>query len=82
MFIGKVSITLKKSVLDPQGNAVMKALHDMGENTVADVRIGKYAEVRLNSDSKEKAEEELHRICRSLLVNEVIESYRVELEKV
>lgn len=82
MFIGKVSITLKKSVLDPQGNAVMKALHDMGENTVADVRIGKYAEVKLNSDSKEKAEEELHRICRSLLVNEVIESYRVELEKV
>ncbi len=82
MFIGKVSITLKKSVLDPQGNAVMKALHDMGEDTVADVRIGKYAEVRLNSDSKEKAEEELHRICKSLLVNEVIESYRVELEKV
>ncbi|HMV79838.1 MAG TPA: phosphoribosylformylglycinamidine synthase subunit PurS [Leptospiraceae bacterium] len=82
MFIGKVSITLKKSVLDPQGNAVMKALHDMGENTVADVRIGKYAEVRLSSDSKEKAEEELHRICRSLLVNEVIESYRVELEKI
>jgi len=82
MFIGKVSITLKKSVLDPQGNAVMKALHDMGENTVADVRIGKYAEVRLNSDSKEKAEEELHRICKSLLVNEVIESYRIELEKI
>jgi phosphoribosylformylglycinamidine synthase PurS subunit len=82
MYIGKVNISLKKSVLDPQGTTVMKALHDLGEKSVMDVRIGKYIEVKLNSSNKEMALEELDRLCKSLLVNMVIESFEISVEKV
>lgn len=82
MYLGKVNISLKKSVLDPQGNTVMKALHDLGENNVEDVRIGKYVEVHLKSESEAKALEDLDRICKSLLVNQVIETYHIQVEKV
>lgn len=82
MFIGKVNITLKESVLDPQGQAVMKALHDMGENSVLDVRVGKYIEVKLKAQTPEGAAEELNRYCQSLFVNQVIETYQYNVEKV
>ena len=82
MYIGKVNISLKKSVLDPQGNTVMKSLHDLGENSVADVRIGKYIEVSLNSNDKESALRDLDRLCKTLLVNQVIETYQIQVEKV
>jgi phosphoribosylformylglycinamidine synthase subunit PurS len=81
MFIGKVIITLKKSVLDPQGNTVMKALHDMGEDSVKDVRIGKFIEVQLDSISETKAKEDLERLCKNLLVNSIIESYEFSVSK-
>ena len=82
MYIGKVNISLKKSVLDPQGTTVMKAFHDLGEKSVVDVRVGKYIEVKLNSANKEKATEDLDRLCKNLLVNQVIESYQISVEKV
>ena len=82
MYIGKINISLKKSVLDPQGSTILKALHDMGENNIADLRIGKYVEVKLNLESEEKAIETLDRICNNLLVNKVIEIYDIKLEKV
>ena len=82
MYIGKINISLKKSVLDPQGSTILKALHDMGENNIADLRIGKYVEVKLNLESEEKAKETLDRICNNLLVNKVIEIYDIKLEKV
>ncbi|MEM7183905.1 MAG: phosphoribosylformylglycinamidine synthase subunit PurS [Spirochaetota bacterium] len=79
MFIGKISITLKESVLDPQGNTVKRALHEMGEEAVDDIRIGKYIEVKLDANDKESAKEDIDRICKNLLVNPVIESYSVEI---
>lgn len=81
MYIGKVNISLKQSVLDPQGSTVMKALHDLGENSVSDLRIGKYIEVKLSSRDKESALADLDRLCKNLLVNPVIESYEINIEK-
>ncbi|MDX1959449.1 MAG: phosphoribosylformylglycinamidine synthase subunit PurS [Leptospiraceae bacterium] len=81
MYLGKISITLKESVLDPQGSTVHKALSDIGETNVSDVRIGKYIEVSLNDSTEDEAMKTLHRICKSLLVNEVVESYKLQLEK-
>ncbi|NBU97089.1 MAG: phosphoribosylformylglycinamidine synthase subunit PurS [Spirochaetia bacterium] len=81
MYLGKVNISLKKSVLDPQGTTVMKAFHDLGEKSVIDVRIGKYIEVKLNSSSLEEAKEELDRLCKNLLVNQVIETYQIFIER-
>lgn len=82
MYIGKVNISLKESVLDPQGNTVMKALHDLGEKNIQDLRIGKYVEVRLNSKDESSAHQDLDRICKTLLVNQVIETYQIHIEKV
>lgn len=81
MFIGKVNITLKESVLDPQGQAVKKALHDLGEEQVQDVRIGKYIELKIQANSQREAEEKLEKYCKQLLVNPVIETYKFQVEK-
>ncbi len=79
MFIGKVNITLKESVLDPQGTTVKKVLHDMGEDMVTDLRIGKYIELKLNSKDIATAKADADRLCKKLLVNEVIETYSLEV---
>jgi phosphoribosylformylglycinamidine synthase len=79
MLKASVTVTLKKSILDPQGSAVEKALKSMNY-PVESVRIGKYMEVALAEEDKAKAEEILHEICRKLLSNPVIEDYSFELE--
>jgi phosphoribosylformylglycinamidine synthase PurS subunit len=79
MFKAVVYVTLKESVLDPQGNAVKGGLHSLGFDEVNDVRIGKYMEVELNVASRAAAEERLTEMCEKLLANTVIEDYRFEL---
>ncbi|ADY56647.1 phosphoribosylformylglycinamidine synthase, purS [Syntrophobotulus glycolicus DSM 8271] len=79
MLKAKVNVTLKKSILDPQGSAVEKALRSM-DYPVHSVRIGKFMEVTLNEESKEKATQVMDEICRKLLSNPVIEDYTFELE--
>ena len=75
----KVIVTLKKSILDPQGSAVERSLKTMGY-PVDSVRIGKFMEVTLAEANKAKAEEVMDEICRKLLANPVIEDYFFELE--
>lgn len=82
MFKAVVTINFKKSILDPQGNAVYKALKSLGYESVRDVRIGKHIEVSLDGDTKEKAENELKEMCDKLLANPVIEDYQIEVSEV
>ncbi|NLU49205.1 MAG: phosphoribosylformylglycinamidine synthase subunit PurS [Syntrophomonadaceae bacterium] len=82
MYKGKVLITLKKGVLDPQGEAVKKSFHVLDYKEVRDVRVGKYIEVWLNQDSPEAAYRELVEMCDKLLANPVIEQYEVEVVEV
>lgn len=79
MFKATVYVTLKESVLDPQGSAVKGSLHSLGFDEVRDVRIGKYMEVELAVDSRQAAEERLTEMCEKLLANTVIEDYRFEI---
>ncbi len=81
MYLARVYIQLKESVLDPQGQAVTGALHNMGFQEVKDVRIGKYIEVKLEASDRTGAEEQVRKYCDTLLANTVIESYRFDLEK-
>lgn len=81
-FKATIVVTLKPSVLDPQGTTVTEALHHMGYNAVSDVRMGKFMEVTLTADSQQAAEQQAHEICTKLLVNPVIETYRLELKPV
>lgn len=79
MFLARIHVTLKQSVLDPQGTAVTRSLHALGYDEVDDVRIGKYLEVKLNAKDKSTAQERVKEMCEQLLANTVIETYDIEL---
>ena len=76
----KIYVTLKKSVLDPQGKTVKHALESLGFGAVEDVRMGKYIEVKLNQKNRGQAEAEVKKMCDQLLANTVIEEYRYDIE--
>ncbi|MFX3673367.1 MAG: phosphoribosylformylglycinamidine synthase subunit PurS [Paenisporosarcina sp.] len=76
----KVYVTLRKSVLDPQGTAVMGALHTMGYTEVEDVRIGKYLELQVD-DSERELDVVVKEMCEKLLTNTVIEDYHYDVEE-
>jgi len=80
MFLAKVFVTLKKSVLDPQGVTIKHAIDSLGYKGVEEVRMGKYFEIKICAQDKTKAEDELKEICNKLLVNPVIESYKYVIE--
>jgi phosphoribosylformylglycinamidine synthase PurS subunit len=82
MFEARIHITLKKSVLDPQGDTVRSALASLGFQGVADCRVGKFMIVRLNEQSLAKAEAEVDEMCRKLLANPVIEDYVFQITEV
>ena len=75
----KVYVTLKKSVLDPQGKAVQHALSTMGFLEVKDVRMGKYIELELGAIEKSQAEKKIKTMCEKLLANTVTEEFRCEI---
>jgi len=76
-----VYVSLKKSVLDPQGKTIQGALTKMGYKGVADVRQGKYFEMTLDGGfDRQAAEKEVERIAREVLTNPVIEEFRYSLE--
>lgn len=74
-----IYVTLKASVLDPQGAAVTKALHALDYQQVQDVRVGKFIEVVLQAADEEKARTAVAQMCDQLLTNPVIETYTYEL---
>jgi len=74
-----VYVTLKPSVLDPQGKAVLHALHSLGYEEVADVRVGKMIEIALTGKDKDSAGKRVAAMCETLLANTVIETYRFEI---
>ena len=72
-----VIITLKKDVLDPQGQVIQKTLNGMGFSNVKEVRQGKYFEIELDEKDIKKAKTKTEEICQKLLVNLVIEDYKI-----
>ena len=70
-------ITLKKEVLDPQGKVIKSALVGMDFNNIHEIRQGKYFEIDIDEKDKKKAEEQVENMCKKLLVNLVIEDYRI-----
>ena len=75
----KVYVTLKKSVLDPQGKAVEQALGSLGFKEAKNVRMGKYIEVDLDGVDRASAEKKIKAMCEKLLANTVIEEYKYEI---
>lgn len=76
----KVYVTLKPSILDPQGKTIAQALQAMGYDAVKDVRQGKYFELDVEASSVGEAQRTVSEAADRVLANPVIESYRVEVE--
>jgi len=78
----KVYVTLKPSVLDPQGKAIKHSVQLLGFENVSDIRQGKYFEVAMdNGVDEEKAREAATQLAREVLSNPIIEDFRVEIEE-
>lgn len=75
----KVTVTLKRGVLDPQGKAIGNALHGLGFPQVGEVRAGKVIELELAETDREKALAAVEEMCRKLLANLVVEDYAIEI---
>lgn len=79
MIKATVNVSLKAGVLDSQGKAVHHALDSLHFNGVHDVRVGKQIILQLETDDKQKAREDVTKMCEELLANTVIEDYEIEL---
>jgi len=73
--LAKIKIIPKKGILDPQGKASEKTLSSLGFEGVSDVRVGKYIELRLDTEDREKASADVENMCKKLFANTVIEDF-------
>lgn len=75
-----VHVTLKPSVLDPQGKAIHNSIESLGYKDISDIRQGKFFEITLDETADvESTRVEIARIAKDVLANPVIEDYRVEI---
>ncbi len=72
-----VTVTLKKDVLDPQGKVVQDTLSNIGFNSLKSIRQGKFFEIEINETDQSKAEKKVNEICEKLLVNLIIENFKI-----
>ena len=84
MYLAKIHVTLKPSVLDPQGVAVSGALRHLGYQEVAELRIGKAMDLKINDQglSLAAAEKRVKKMCEKLLANTQIERYEFTVKRV
>ena len=76
----RVFVSLKSTVLDPQGQTVRSALNGLGYSSISDVRQGKFFDIALaNGTTREQAQKDVEAIAHEVLANPVIEEYRVEI---
>ena len=75
----RVYVSMKPTVLDPQGQTIRSALAGLGHTSIAAVRQGKFFEITLEPGTdRAKAGDEIDQIARDVLANPVIEEYQVE----
>lgn len=80
MFLAKVYIRLKPTVNDPQGLTIRGGLRQLGFDSVASVRAGKFMEIFLEESDEAQARVRVAEMCDKLLANPIIEEYSFELE--
>ena len=72
-----VTVTLKKDVLDPQGKVIQNTLISLGIN-LKNIRQGKYFEIEIDEKELSEAEKKIEEMCNKLLVNLIIEDYKIK----
>ena len=79
LFNVKIQVLPKRDILDPQGQAVEKALTSLGYDSIKDLKIGKEIVFNITSESKESAKHKVKETCEKLLANPIIEDYTVNI---
>ena len=79
MYKATIAVTLRPSILDPQGKTTQHALHNLGYDEVSEVRIGKHIEVSIDVEDADEARRIAEEACEKVLANPVMEDYEVEL---
>ncbi|HHX22523.1 MAG: phosphoribosylformylglycinamidine synthase subunit PurS [Tepidanaerobacteraceae bacterium] len=79
MFLAKVYITYKTGVLDPQSSAIKGSLASSGFENVKDVQTGKFYELKVEAQDKAHAQQVIEGLCERVLVNPVIEDFKIEI---
>lgn len=80
MYSAKIRITLRKSILDPQGKAVEHSIQSLGYKNIKDTRVGKFVELKIDASSENEAKNVTDEICSKLLANPVMEDYDFEIQ--
>lgn len=80
VFQAEVVIVPREGVLDTQGKAVEKTLSRLGYEGLEEVRVGRIVRVRMEAADAAAAKKAVENMCRDLLANELIETYRIEME--
>jgi len=74
----RVLVRPKEGILDPQGQAVERALPALGYRGVTNVHVGRLIELELSDGEPEAVTAQVKEMCERLLANPLIESYEVE----
>ena len=72
-----ITVTLKKDVLDPQGKVVQNTLVNMGMDNLKSIRQGKHFEIEVKENDEANAKNKVDEMCKKLLVNLIIEDYKI-----
>lgn len=81
MYHSKILVTLRQSILDPQGKAVEHGMHSLGYGMVRNVRIGKFVELDVDARTREEAETITKEVSQKLLANPVMEDFSFTIEE-
>lgn len=77
-FTARVRVMPRSGLLDPQGQAIERALASLGFERVGAVRVGRELEIALEADSEQQVRERVNAMCEKLLANPVTEDYAVD----
>ncbi len=75
----RVTVTLKDSVLDPQGKAIEGALRSLSIDGLTSVRQGKVFDIEIDGEDRDRAQKRLREACERLLANTIVENYAIEI---
>lgn len=80
-FLAEINVMPLKALLDPQGKAVTNSMHNIGFNTVENVRIGKHITLEIEAENAKAAEAKVDEACKKILTNPIMEGYDFSISK-
>ncbi len=78
-FLVEIEVMPRKELLDPQGKAVTNGLHNIGFTSIDEVRVGKMIHYITEAENNETANSQAEEVCKKLLANLVMESYKITI---